>query len=1311
MGIGAAHAQSAAAVNKYLTQNPTATPNAGTSFSNVQNPTTATPYTYVVTVDYGPSASGTVSLSDTLPPGFVVTGCSAFLDATPMTVPGCPASGTIGASIGPFPTSTSTGHRVTIYITGSFTVGGQVTNSATATVPAGTASGAVTSFIDTLPPTFNLAVTKTADHITAAFGDTIVYTTTVTNTGTADLPMTNVVAVYDRLTNTSTGVEMDVTWGWLNCTSSPASPPSTCLSAPVPQASPPTTLLPGQSLDIFSSSATSTTGIGVDPSIAGGVLKAGASMTIQYYVTFETSDPCAPTPPSLKNRSYLGLGGSAGNFPDSNAADNAAEVSIPFTSLPVTCPPPPLKVTKTITSGPPSWGNWMVYEIDVTNISGVKVGLKYKDLVKGAPATTVFDADLSIGSMNCIGITCAHQYFTPQTWIGSAPKMLFQRQPSAGFLTMLPNASFKLIYKAKYDAVCAVNGDPVIIQNQFDTRGFISTTPAQNFHMLNTHNVKMPPLPVCSVKVSKNWKPVPVVDPTIPAQFGTVIGTYRVNWTNASSSFGLKLGAMWDVMHIDDMLYAMTPVTYSSPSCVSSAGSPVNNLVSATSANVSPTMPGQQWQGAQIIRIANKTFLPSESVTCEFTVTAQRPPASEVNCQAQGAPNLWNIALADLDPAYDPTSAPPWKSATVQKRLPLCRNVTITKIATPAKVIAGDPVNWTLIFQNNGPAPNQPISFSSQDIVPPAVLPISSGPLCGFGTGGTTCSASLSSGAINTTISNLPAGQQIGVIFTSTSPSQPYQFIPNTVTALETPGFYYHAPNPSATATLATGWPTVTKAFTPAKVFGPGQPVSLTFTVTNLSYKPGVAGMNFTDQLPTGMLPQPATLLGCGGSVQVNASGQVSLNNGVLPSGAVSCQFTVPVTYNRCGTFANTPANVVGVPVKIDTSGLSATLTVACLKAVTGNGIDSPSFRGHGCALYDSGDMKCWGTGPLGRTSLVATALPVTGNQPADQIDAGPWHVCITTKTGNAQCWGQNLGGQLGIGSTVAQQLPGALVKTNPSTTLANIVEVSAGGDTTCAIRALGSVRTVWCWGRMAPIPDGFAHQVPGITDARSVSVSSTHICVLRPAGKAMCWGQNTFAQLGTGSSSGPNMAPQVVAPSTLFIRAIKAGDGFTCILEGPSTVRAMCWGFNGAGTLANLLRTGSTATSVTVPTTVIGTPANLRELAVTDSASGGRHMCVTHGTLRQITCWGENGNAQIGVAIAPIRPPTTGPRSVATATTVTSGFDASNGKTCAITGTGTTAFNAKVECWGSRALGAQLGDGSTTPPTTPVPVTVVGVP
>lgn len=1311
MGIAPVNAQSAAAVNKYLTQNPTAMPNAGSSFSNVQNPTTATPYTYVVTVDYGPSASGTVSISDTLPPGFVVTGCSAFLDATPMTVPGCPASGTIGTSIGPFPTSTSTGHRVTIYITGSFTVGGQVTNSATATVPAGTASGAVTSFIDTLPPTFNLSIAKTADKTTAAFGDTIVYTTTVTNTGTADLPMANVVAVYDRLTNTSTGVEMDVTWGWLNCTSSPASPPSTCLSAPLPQASPPTTLLGGQSLDIFSSSTTSTTGIGVDLSIAGGVLKVGASMTIQYYVTIETSDPCAPVTPSLKNRSYLGLGGSAGNFPDSNAADNAAEVSIPFTGLPTTCPPPPLKVTKTITSGPPSWGNWIVYEIEVTNISGVKVSLKYKDLVKGAPATTVFDADVNIASMNCISITCAHQYFTPQTWIGSAPKMLFRRQLSAGFHTMLPNASFKLIYKVKYDAVCAINAAPVIIQNQFDTRGFISTTPAQNFHMLTTHNAKMPSLPVCSMKVTKNWKPVPVVDPAVPAQFGTVIGTYQVKWTNASSGFGLKVGTMWDVMHTDNMLYAMVPVTYSSPTCTSSTGSPVTNLISATSANVSPTLPGAQWQGAQVIRIANKTFVPSESVSCEFTVTAQRPPASDPNCQAQGTPKLWNIALADLDPAYDPTTTP-WKSATVEKRLPLCRNVTITKIATPAKVLAGDPVNWTLIFQNNGPAPNQPISFSSQDIVPPAVLPISSGPLCGFGTGGTTCATNLSAGTINTTISNLPAGQQIGVIFTTTSPNQPYQFVPNTVKALEAPGFYYHSPNPTATATLATGWPTVTKAFTPAKVFGPGQPVSLTFTVTNLSYKPAVSGMNFTDQLPTGMLPQPATLVGCGGSIQVNASGQVSLQNGVLASGAASCQFTVPVTYNRCGTFANTPANVLGVPVKIDTSGLSATLTVACLKAVTGNGIDTPAFKGHGCALYDSGDVKCWGRGPLGRTSLLPTALPVTGNQPADQIDSGPVHVCITTKAGNAQCWGNNTGGQIGIGNTVAQPLPGGLVKINATTNLANIVEVSAGGDTSCAVQAFGSVRTVWCWGRMATSPGLYAVQVPGITDAKSVSVSSTHVCVLRVNFRARCWGQNIFYQLGTGSNA-PTMtlAPQAVGPSTLHIRSIKAGDGFTCILEGPFTVRAMCWGFNGAGTLANLLRTGATTTSVTVPSAVIATPANLRELSVTDSASGGRHMCVTHGSLRQVTCWGQNGNAQIGVAVSPTRPPMTGPVSVATATTVTNGFDASNGKTCAITGTGTTAFNALVKCWGSRALGAQLGDGLTTPSPQVMPVTVANVP
>jgi hypothetical protein len=1321
-GAAPAFAQSAAAsVNKYLTENPTPTPNAGSSFSNVTSPETATPYTYVVTVDYGSSGSGTVSIADNLPPGFVVTGCSAFLDATPTTVPGCPTSGMIGGSIGPFPASSSGGHRITLYINGSFTIGGQVTNSATATVPAGTATGEVTSFINTLPPNFNLAVTKTADHVTAAFGDTIVYTTTVTNTGTGDVPMLNVVApivaLYDRLTNPSNSVELDVTWGWLSCTSLPASPQSTCLSAPLAQTTAPTTLAPGQSLDIFSNLSNSVTGATSDGS-AGGILKPGASITIQYYVTVETQEPCAPIPtqPALKNRSYLGLGGSGGNFPDSNPLDNASEVTIPLTGLPTTCPPPPLKVSKAIIPNPTSplnWGLPITYRITVTNVSGSSVQLKYKDLVRGAPATTVFDATMT-GSVLCLGSNpCTHTQFSP-TWIGSAPQKIFESTPATGF-TLLAGQSFNLTYQVSYSALCAVNGDPVKIANLFDIRGKVLATTPVNFHIVKTHIATMKALPVCDLAVSKTWKPIPPVNPATPAQFGSVIGTYQIKWANLSPTFGVNVGTIWDVLHIDDPLYATVPVTFSIPSCTRSSGGPINNLLSSsTSTMVSPTL--VPWQGAQAIRIVNTSFAPNESLSCEFTITAHRPLPNDPNCQSQGTPNLWNTALADLDPAYDPNTAP-WQSSTVSKRLPLCRNVTIQKTATPTKVLPGDPINWSLIFKNNGPTPNLPISFTSIDVVPGGLLPISSGPYCGFGSGGSSCSTNLTAGTITTSISNLPAGQQIGVIFTSTSPtSTPPQFIQNKVKAVDDPGYYYHTPYPTGSASIATGWPTVTKAFTPNKVFGGGQAVSLTFTITNLSYTPNVTGMSFADQLPPGLTPGTATS-NCG-PVSVTSGGLVSLSNGALPatlgSGTASCQFTVPITYDRCGTFNNTPANVQGIPVKVDTSGLQATLTVACLKALTGDGIDSGNYRGFGCALYDSGDAKCWGTGALGRPVTPTTADLVVGNAPANQIDAGTTQVCTTTKLGNVQCWGENSGGQLGNGSTAPQLLPSGFVLTT-SSTLDRITEVSTGGTLSCGIRVVGTSRRLWCWGRLGTYnPGPLAQLVPGIINPVSVSVSVSHVCVLRTGGTAQCFGGQMYGALGNGNPASTTIPPgsAVTVPLT-NLRAIKSGEKNTCAIKGSLiSSNVYCWGFNGSGPTANLLGTGPTTINILTPSPVLLMPtSNLRNLTVADSASGGWHHCVTYGLTRAIKCWGTDSNNQIGSGPpSPLKGPTTGPVLVTGAPSITVGLDASNGKTCAIVG-GVNALNAKVLCWGSRALGRQLGDGNNSPAMTPVPVVVTGIP
>jgi alpha-tubulin suppressor-like RCC1 family protein len=184
----------------------------------------------------------------------------------------------------------------------------------------------------------------------------------------------------------------------------------------------------------------------------------------------------------------------------------------------------------------------------------------------------------------------------------------------------------------------------------------------------------------------------------------------------------------------------------------------------------------------------------------------------------------------------------------------------------------------------------------------------------------------------------------------------------------------------------------------------------------------------------------------------------------------------------------------------------------------------------HTCFLSPAGTVSCFGGGNLGQLgngSLSNSLSPVSvsGLTDVGALAAGDDFSCALKKAGLDQgkifCWGSNIKGQLGTGDYSVRSSP------NLVSNLGSIASISAGNNHVCAVKNDG---VGYCWGdnTFGQIGDGYTLSsgnleptlVSGLgNDARMLVAGGNHACVLKPGGEIMCYGQNTYFQLGASGS------------------------------------------------------------------------------------------------------------------------------------------------------------------------------------------------
>ena len=260
------------------------------------------------------------------------------------------------------------------------------------------------------------------------------------------------------------------------------------------------------------------------------------------------------------------------------------------------------------------------------------------------------------------------------------------------------------------------------------------------------------------------------------------------------------------------------------------------------------------------------------------------------------------------------------------------------------------------------------------------------------------------------------------------------------------------------------------------------------------------------------LVPNPVA--GLGGTVESFSPGRQHVC-AVLTGGIAQCWGD-----NATGQIGNNNFFDRLVPTNI--AGLSG------LVAAVATGYD------HSCAVTISADAFCWGNndfGQLGDGTFIqrlqptpVTGLSFIGTRIAfvEHIGAGEFHTCIVTPTGEAVCWGDNTSGQTGNADLIS-----------PTTTptfvigLAGSVQtIEAGQEFTCALMDSGGVD---CWGNNLDghlgngstvnsfLPSGVTGLSTGVA---SIGLGDLHACAETLTGLRYCWGDSFYGQLGNGSNT-----------------------------------------------------------------------------------------------------------------------------------------------------------------------------------------------